>query len=422
MKYNIVYVKPDYYDKFQCIGSDCRNNCCHYKWHISIDKKAYKQYRNFTSDKDFVNKFKNNVIVNENPIEHDYAHIKHLENPIRCPFEDENNLCIIHQKLGAESLSYTCKTFPRITTQYSPLNSDIIYIEKSLNAGCEVVVNSFLNNKEMMIIETEQKQETQNQIVNDTPKFLVKLKEEERPMLKYYYQIKSICIAILQNRELSFEDRLILLGFFLDKINKIEQEKNENTVEAEIELFINSIDEKSFAEVFKDIKSDYNRQLLISELMFKLFKNEKEEVFGRIEERVNKNLQFDAKHLTDEEKIPLIVEQYKRYLNNYNNFMSDKQHFIENLFVNEFFRTNMPFKNKINIYENFQYITMLFVAYRYIVSYYMGYNEKITDNELIDITTYFGRTFMNDGKDPRRVIEFLGKDFLSLAEMVLLIK
>lgn len=422
MSIKTTYVKPDYYDKFKCIGTKCRHNCCSYAWKIAIDKKTYKKYKSVTQPKELADAFHKYVVKSTTELPNEYATIKHLPDPIHCPFEDDKHLCMIHKELGSEYLSKTCQVYPRNIVHYIPLAIQSIFVETSMTCGCEAVVKALLDNKDMMLIDTEVAEQTQNQIIQNSPITHATHKEKDRLILKDYYLIKSISIAIIQNRELCFEDRLILLGLFSSKLHTLEQEKRENDVAHEINLFVNSLDERAFAEAFHDTKSDFNRQLLISELMFKFLKSSKEEVYGFIEDKIFENLQVKDESLTPEEKIPILVEQYKRYLNNYANYMSDKQYFIENIFTNELFRQAMPFKKGLNIYENFQYLTMMFITYRYLVAFYLGDTKQITDEELIDITAYFGRTFLNDARDGKNIINFLGKDFTNLAEMALLIK
>jgi len=34
----------DYYDKFECIRSDCEDSCCS-GWQVAIDKNTYRKYK-----------------------------------------------------------------------------------------------------------------------------------------------------------------------------------------------------------------------------------------------------------------------------------------------------------------------------------------------------------------------------------------
>ena len=37
-------VKPDYYDRFVCIGGKCKNNCCMGAWDIEVDDEALERF------------------------------------------------------------------------------------------------------------------------------------------------------------------------------------------------------------------------------------------------------------------------------------------------------------------------------------------------------------------------------------------
>jgi lysine-N-methylase len=110
-KHSPVAIAPSYMESFQCIGSDCEENCCH-GWRVTIDKQTYKKYRTIEI-RELNDKMKAVVVLSEssnNP--HDHAHIK-LNEKGACPFLDEKSLCEIQGKLGSDYLSKTCQTYPR---------------------------------------------------------------------------------------------------------------------------------------------------------------------------------------------------------------------------------------------------------------------------------------------------------------------
>ncbi len=39
---------PDYYLKFNCIGTDCEDTCCSGWWNVSIDWKTFQKYQQST--------------------------------------------------------------------------------------------------------------------------------------------------------------------------------------------------------------------------------------------------------------------------------------------------------------------------------------------------------------------------------------
>ena len=45
MSEKILCFRPEYYEKFQCDGSICTDNCCKRAWNIEIDEKTYQFYQ-----------------------------------------------------------------------------------------------------------------------------------------------------------------------------------------------------------------------------------------------------------------------------------------------------------------------------------------------------------------------------------------
>ena len=110
-KHSPVAIAPRYMETFQCIGSDCEENCCH-GWRVSIDKPIFKKYRTVPIHA-LNEKMKVVVVKNETSSNlAEYAQIK-LDAEGNCPFLDEKSLCEIQGQLGADYLSRTCQTYPR---------------------------------------------------------------------------------------------------------------------------------------------------------------------------------------------------------------------------------------------------------------------------------------------------------------------
>lgn len=125
---------PHFVKHFQCIGDRCEDNCCH-SWTISIDKLTFRSYEKHpdptvkTLSKLHIQKVKES---NER-----WGEIR-LDEQGACPFLDENRLCQIHSKAGAEALSHTCKTYPRAQTRIGN------QLKKSLMLSCPEVCRQLL--------------------------------------------------------------------------------------------------------------------------------------------------------------------------------------------------------------------------------------------------------------------------------------
>jgi lysine-N-methylase len=126
-KHSPVAIEPKYMETFQCIGSNCEENCCH-GWQVTIDKQTFKKYRT-VEILELHDKLKNMVKISESSTSADsHAHIKLDANGF-CPFLDEKNLCEIQGNLGSSYLSKTCQTYPR----HNVRKNDEIWLYASLS-------------------------------------------------------------------------------------------------------------------------------------------------------------------------------------------------------------------------------------------------------------------------------------------------
>lgn len=99
--------RPNYVNLFNCIGPSCEDSCCN-DWGIYFDKKSYKK----TLANPLFSSLAKIAIVEVKTDKHQWAKIN-LDEQGACPFLDEQKLCQIHAKAGAEALSDTCKIYPR---------------------------------------------------------------------------------------------------------------------------------------------------------------------------------------------------------------------------------------------------------------------------------------------------------------------
>ncbi|MGN0667396.1 MAG: flagellin lysine-N-methylase [Huintestinicola sp.] len=99
-----IYV-PDYYEKFRCIGSACRDNCC-IGWEIDIDSVTLEKY--MTLGGALGTELRANIIRSE-----DGSDCFATGENDRCPFLNENNLCRLILAGGEEMLCEICSLHPR---------------------------------------------------------------------------------------------------------------------------------------------------------------------------------------------------------------------------------------------------------------------------------------------------------------------
>lgn len=188
---------PYYYKDFKCIASKCTDTCCA-GWEIVIDDETHKKYENVTSD------FKKTLDKNMTEYEDGEKGFKLVNE--RCAFLNDDNLCEIYKNLGEESLCYTCTMYPRFTEEYGSRR------EIGLSLSCMEAARLMLKDKEKVTFTSTEDDEMVT-AYND-----IQFEEYIELMPS-----RKVAVTIAQNRNLSIDERILLLLNFAsliqDKIN-----------------------------------------------------------------------------------------------------------------------------------------------------------------------------------------------------------
>lgn len=139
----ITVTEPNFVTTFQCTGTQCRDHCCK-GWNIHLDKATVNKY--VSSKNEIIkNIAKENIILLKKDIAQ-WGVIKLADGTGNCPYLTEESLCQVQKTLGAQALSTTCQTFPRVERVYK---NDV---RKSLNLSCPEVVGIVLTDPNAMIL------------------------------------------------------------------------------------------------------------------------------------------------------------------------------------------------------------------------------------------------------------------------------
>ena len=284
-------VKTSYLNKFECIGSKCPNSCC-IGWNIDLDEKTYKDYEN-SEDPELVNY----LIKNKDSTPDKYGEIK-KDKKERCSFLDKNNLCKVQKKYGEDSLSFTCKSFPRRKVDFGE-----IAIESG-RLSCPEISRLFFEDKNLLELD----------FINHSklPLDMVKLIPDKFKFNRY---------AIDGEKKFN-----LLLSYFKNKKNKLNQ-----CLEYSIKMII----DENFK--FKKI-SNIDEQIEFSKNFFELFLRKK----------------FNNK-LTEE-----IQKMYSLNFSNYNySKLKNKFRFCKKETLQRFFFKNPDLYKKFFIHEFFGKVQFL---------------------------------------------------------------
>ena len=208
MNNEIFILQPKYVADFQCDGSKC-NAKCFGKWRIDIDMETYKKYqriKNPVMRKKILSSIQPSTIQTGFQIE--------LNNKGVCPLLCEDNLCYIQRNMGEGALSQTCKVYPRMVQQIGN------YQFRMLAMTCPVAAEYALLSPNAMELQ-------QISCEGDTSawKLIAKncnMKNVPNDLAAVHISMGGL--AILQNTSYTFEQRLVILGLFLDRVEDCQQD------------------------------------------------------------------------------------------------------------------------------------------------------------------------------------------------------
>ena len=168
----------NYNKQFSCIADKCKHNCC-IGWQIDIDSKTFSLYQTL-KDKDA--RFSENSFLGKSFM---------LNQKLRCPFLDGDNLCHIIKNHGKKSLCKTCKTHPRFKNFFTGIT------ETGLGLYCEHAGNIILSSKHKMKLE----------LVKDDGKA-----QNLSPFERKVFAFRKKVVSVLQNKKLALAQKIALLN------------------------------------------------------------------------------------------------------------------------------------------------------------------------------------------------------------------
>ena len=135
----MIVIKPDYYDAFRCIASNCPDSCCK-EWEVQVDESSAAFYRSLPGA---LGETLRSVLRTE-----DGETVMTIQQG-RCPMWREDGLCRIQAELGEEALCKTCREFPRLKHDYGD------FAELGLELSCPEAARFILDAAEVPMVSLE---------------------------------------------------------------------------------------------------------------------------------------------------------------------------------------------------------------------------------------------------------------------------
>ena len=382
MEKSYLYFQPEYVGKFKCNGAKCAARCCK-NWNIFVDGEIYQRYSQLPDAQEIIKHIKTK---GEN-----YS-IK-LTEKLFCPFLTENNLCRLQRDYGEDFLSKTCATYPRYTYNFGK------FFERALVLTCPVAAEKVLFQEEPLKFEFV---EVPEKIHSNGGKIAITKVKTDENLAKCMLETQVAMISILQERKLTITQRLIMLGFFLDKFDEMTAGKVFTESEAIIliddlrNLVLTYESKKFLAEqmplMLRIVSFDAKKFV---ELIFaKLF----ESFYGGEEARLSEtgrkfmDMVVDVLQIKPDKNNNVsaseIAANYEKLAAARKNFSEKYSTFLENYLVNELFINIYPWRLEESFVKNYAVFVSTYKIFELIIFSATQKNFSSKEN-LLEIVDWF---------------------------------
>lgn len=404
---------PQYMKQFACIGPDCEDSCC-IGWRVAIDKVTYQKYRS-CSDAQLKEQMDEKVTRNRsNKSDSNYAKIG-MNSQGACQFLDEEKLCAIQRKLGEESLSVTCSTYPRVTNDVTNT------VEKSLTMSCPAAARLVLLNPDPM----EFDQTTEDIDIRNSQGKTLNVADMHTAFKaqRYFWEIRVFTISVLQNRQYALWQRLVILGLFYSKLNQLIATPDIQAIPQLIGSYINMLEDNSMFEELDAIPNQLTIQMQLMKDMAdeRLF-------FGSIQSDRYKECFAESLHgigYVSGANVEDIGERYAAAFETwYQPYMVKYEYILENYLVNHVFKNLFPFSEQKHVFDNYVMLVVHYAMIKMILIGMAGYHkEKFGTEHVIKLLQSFSKVVEHNNAYLKMAFNILKvNEVNSMAYMAILIK
>ena len=399
-----IVLQPSFYSKFECIGSDCKYSCCR-EWNIGVTKKELKNMKRNIKTEEFRKIFEDAFEKYQFDV-FDYK-IKFNENN-KCKFLDEYGLCKIYKEMGPENMSLSCQIFPRKPVYY------IGKYECFLDISCEEVVRLLLQEKEGIKLEVIERE------ITDAEKNAATRIDygtvEMNAVIHFWTEFKVLFLGILQNREYTFGERMIVLGMAMKKIYEmlkkgVEYKKDISDYIQQFVIDFNDNRNKDMYDKLFENADRSGRKRLFNFITYYFNASGKIEdlkIQNRINSRIDVKMKFQMKQKEIQNlNIEYNVEKYQQAMKDFEEFIKGKEHWIENVMIEGILGAHFPFYVKGGIWRN--YCAMAMTYSMMLVMWTCCLEKDSTEEDFIYYTSEFAKSLFNNMLHMTKLEEQLNK-------------
>lgn len=390
MKKLTKIISPSYVKDFKCIAADCEDSCC-IGWNIDIDKITFRKYfrtKDMLMKKEFVKHIHRNEESHSDEV--DYGRAQILESKY-CPFLNDKLLCRIYINLGEDYLSNVCSSYPRV---YNILNGEY---ELSLFMSCPEAVRKLLESRDPIQFIKEDVS-LDKHIINSS--IDTKDKRWKGSSISRLKELRSLSIKTVQNRKLTITERLLTLGYELDKISKSDNPNRKKSHDP-LKISDNYIFQLGF---FRNVIESLH---VFTEIDSPQFIGLTKKVLAGFKLLEDKSLKDKA----------LL---YKETLNNIlDPYLDENRYIFEHYLVNTMYQSNFPFTSNENIFDGYLLLTVRYAFIRFYLAGIAAVDGKVTKEDVVLMIQTHTKTiehhdiFLQDHLEELKQRQFDNMEFIS---------
>ncbi|MCH6263910.1 flagellin lysine-N-methylase [Neobacillus citreus] len=400
-------LNPEYIKKFTCIGAACEDTCCS-GWRVNVDEETYRKYKK-VKNFDMKLRLEKDITRNRsNPTKNNVAKMRMEKG--KCSFLSKEGWCDIQTKLGEDYLCNTCAVYPRRINKVNNI------IEQSLTVSCpeaarlvllnEIGINFVLGQEVVSIREY-------SSIINTSKGKITHWKE---CIDEYRY----LTILILQNRDYTLEERLLILGLLYNELELCVKNNRLNEIPDILGQYLKSVEDYTFKGAFNNVSNQLDIQLqLCRELVILRLK---EGITSSRYLECSRDMMLGLKievNTTNEEVKEAYEYSYAEY---YAPFMQEHEYMLENFLVNYVFKNCMP----IDCDAPFESYTRMILHYSLIKLHLVGianHYNGLTSDLVIKLVQSLSKTFEHNPTYFEKTMGlFKENNLMNLTYMSMLVK
>jgi len=408
-------VQPHYYQEFRCIGPDCEDSCC-IGWRVDIDRATWQRYQVCQSEV-LAPMFRD---VLELEPRHDlrssgrYATVR-LTPGRRCPFLQDDMLCLIQSELGATALSDVCASFPRHVNVFGQQR------EYGLGLACPEAARVVLLHREPTALIMAAPDGSLAARDYTSAKIPVEAKN-----VAILNQLRVLIFRILQWRELALGARVMLLGSLLDELSQVRGKprfKSFSEFLPVMETYAALFADPSFIEAeFAQLAGNLPRKLqcttgFLADFLTSAEPRFKESILAFVDGLLGG--QVDD---TERDMASMLAHYERIYGDFYLPYFRDKCYVLENYLVNDALVSMFPF-NRRTYLDAYRVMVFNLAIIQVMLVGIAGHYQGLTDDRVVQFIQTFTRRSAHNSSYLGKLTEAIAsKDSPSFVEVMWMLK